>query len=268
MKGKELEKVADKYVRSLEKYCRRIPGSFTIEDIHDLRVDYKRLRAFIRLCREEAHARHLQVPDQLREVYRAAGSVRDHQLFLARIVLFAKVQYALPGFTRCVQQQLFRAKEMLVKRIEKVEWNKARKEIKDELPAVLRDIAIRQFVNRKVAAIHILLIAPDREEDLHEVRKNLKDQLHVTRVFDNDWGIAFPFPPWKEEKPINEMAEKLGEFNDECITLSFLNSECQQNIPAEERNHITNWRNMQLQQIGSDKKRLLEEIRYIPLHSV
>src|SRR5688572_7459944 len=127
-----MKKVADKYLQSLEKYCRRIPGSFTIEDIHDLRVDYKRLRAFTRLCQEEAHTRRLQIPEPLRELYKAAGVVRDHQLFIAKIILFAKVQYALPEFTKCLQQELFKAKEQLVKKIEKVEWEKICKSIKED----------------------------------------------------------------------------------------------------------------------------------------
>jgi CHAD domain-containing protein len=265
MKGKELEKVTDKYVRSLEKYCRNIPGSFTIEDIHDLRVDYKRLRAFIRLCREEAHTQHLQLPDTLRDVYQAAGEVRDNQLFIAKIIVFAKVQYALPTFTKCLQQQLFKAKEQLVKKIEKVDFEKLRKSLKEELPPVLHDAAIRQFVNRKVASIHILFLAAEREEDLHEVRKNVKDLLHVDRVFENDWGIAFPFPAWKNEKPANEMAEKLGDFNDECLTLGFLENDCAKNIPAEECDRIAAWKNMQGQQVETDKKKLLQEIQQLQL---
>lgn len=265
MKGRELEKVADKYLKSLEKYCKRIPGTFTIEDVHDLRVDYKRLRAFIRLCKEEAHTRSLDIPEQLREVYRAAGGVRDHQLFLAKISLFAKVQYALPGFTQCLQQQLFREKEELVKKIEKADWGKIRKSIESALPSVLHDAAIRQFVNRKVASIHILMLAAEKEEDLHEVRKNLKDLIHAARIFDHDLLIPFPFPAWKNEKPIHDMAVKLGDFNDECITLSFLESSCQENIAIEERDSINAWRTMQTQQVEAGKKKLLQEILQLDL---
>jgi CHAD domain-containing protein len=265
MKGKELEKVADKHLRSIEKYCKRIPGTFTIVDIHDLRVDYKRLRAFIRLCKEETHTRSLDMPEPLRELYRAAGSVRDHQLFLAKISLFAKVEYALPGFTQCLQQQLFRKKEELVKKIEKADWGKIRKSIESALPAVLHDAAIRQFVNRKVASIHILMLAAEKEEDLHEVRKNLKDLIHASRVFDQDLLIPFPFPAWKSEKPICDMAEKLGDFNDECITLSFLESTCQENITAEERDSVNAWRTIQCQQVEAGKKKLLQEVLQLDL---
>jgi CHAD domain-containing protein len=268
MKGKELEKIIDKYVRSIEKLCRRIPGSFAIEDIHDLRVDYKRLRAFIRLCCEEPQTKDLQIPDSLRDVYKAAGEVRDHQLFIAKIILFAKVQYALPGFTKCLQQQLFKTKEELVKKIEKVDWDKTHKNIKDELPKILHDTAIRQFVNRKVAGIHILLLAADREEDLHSMRKNLKDLLHVTRVFDHDWIIPFPFPAWKTEKPISDMADKLGDFNDECITLKFLRSECLACVPPEETDNITKWHQMQQKQIEECKKQLLHQVKNTHLQSV
>lgn len=265
MKGKELEKIANSYIRSLEKYCKRVPGSFSIEDIHDLRVDYKRLRAFIRLCLEEKHTQHLQIPNELRDVYKAAGAVRDCQLFIAKITLFAQVQYAIPEFTKCLQQQLFREKENLVSKIEKVSWNKVRKSVKDELPPVLYDVAIRQFVNRKVSGIHILMLAAEREEDLHSARKNMKDLLHGARIFDHDLAVPFPFPAWKEEKPVHDMAEKLGDFNDECLTLSFLDSKCLENIPAEELQHIASWRNMQAQQVDIAKRQLLQEIQKVQL---
>lgn len=265
MKGKELEKICDKYLRSLEKYCKRIPGSFTIEDIHDLRVDYKRLRAFVRLCREEARARDLEIPEQLREIYKAAGNVRDLQLFRAKITLFAKVQYALPEFSQCLHRHLFSKKEELVKKIEKADWGKIRKSILSALPPVLQDAAIRQFVNRKVASVHILMLAAEREEDLHEVRKNLKDLLHGARIFDHDLVIPFPFPAWKNEKPVQDMAEKLGDFNDECITLSFLEKECQENIDGQERDNLNAWRTMQQQQAEAEKKKLLREILQLDL---
>jgi CHAD domain-containing protein len=265
MKRKELEKITGKYLHSLEKYCSMIPGSFAISQIHDMRVDYKRLRAFLRLCREEAHARHLDVPEALRNVYRASGNVRDYQLFLAKIMLFAKVQYALPEFTQCLQQQLFKEKEALVKKIEKVEWGRLRKTIDDAMPEMLHDSAIRHFVNRKVAAIHILQLAAEREEDLHKMRKHLKDLVHVSKIFEQDWSIPFPFPAWQHEQSLIDLTEKLGDFNDECITRSFLESGACENIPGEERNRINTWRNMQAQQLEFAKKRLLHEIQHLHL---
>lgn len=267
MKRKDLQKIADKYTKSLEKSCDHIPGSFAVDDIHDLRVDYKRLRAFIRLCSEEDDARKAAMPDKLRDVYKAAGKVRDAQLFLAKVTLFAKVEYAIPEFTQCLQQELFRDKECLVKKIEDMEWHKLDKSIHSELPSVLHDAAIRAFVNRKVAAIHILLLAAERAKDLHEIRKNLKDLLHVTRVFENDYDVPFPYPAWKDEKAIDQMTDQLGEFNDDCITLSFLECACTENLPESEQHHIATWKNMQSQQVENNKKRLLQEIHRLELTS-
>lgn len=268
MKGKELEKVTGKYVKLLEKYCRNIPGSFTVEDIHELRVGYKRLRAFVRLCNEDARARHLKIAGSITEVYKAAGAVRDLQLFIANIVLFAKVQFALPRFTKCMQLQLFRAKETMVKKIEKVDWDKALKSLKSELPPVLQDATIRQFVNRKVAAIHILQLAAEREEDLHDVRKNVKDLLLVNRVFDHEWGIAFPFPPWKNEKPVNELSEKLGDYNDECIALAFLHDDCSKDLPAEENDKLAIWRKMQKEVVEKEQQKLLQALQQLQLNAI
>jgi|GEM_PF-677188 CHAD domain-containing protein len=268
MKGKELEKIVDKYLRSLEKYCRNIPGSFTVEDIHELRVGYKRLRAFLRLCSEDPRARHLEIPEPLSEVYRAAGAVRDLQLFISNITLFAKVHFLLPEFAKCMNHQLFKAKEQLVKKIEKVDWDKVSKSIKQELPSHLGDSIIRQFVNRNVAGIHILQLAAEREKDLHDVRKKLKDLLLVNRVFEHDWGISFPFPPWKNEKQVNVLAEKLGEFNDECIGQTYLYDDCSNNLPEDENEKLDIWRRMQADLVKQEMKRLMQAVQQLQLEAI
>src|SRR6266498_471691 len=106
MKRQALEEVANKYIHNIEKHSNRLPGSFDAEDIHDLRVGYKKIRAFLRLLQLESHAGDLQLPPPLKSVYQTAGKVRDIQLFLGEIHN-TPVASALPSFINCYKQKLF-----------------------------------------------------------------------------------------------------------------------------------------------------------------
>jgi len=57
----------------LKKYSGQIPGSFGEEDIHELRVEYKKLRAFVRLVKLDKGAGDLKLPGKLKSLYHAAG---------------------------------------------------------------------------------------------------------------------------------------------------------------------------------------------------
>lgn len=222
MKRQALEEVVDKHISNIEKHSDRLPGCFDKEDIHDLRVGYKKTRAFIRLLQLEKDTGDLQVPHKLKAVYQAAGKVRDMQLFLGELHQLPVVQQ-IPNSISHYKRQLFSNKEMAVSTIEAVHFKKVLTTLSDELPQELHDDTVKRFLHQKVAAIHILLLAADDEHDLHSIRKQLKDIIYVIRIFENDWGISFPVKGWNEKK-LSDMASLLGDFNDRCLAISLLQS--------------------------------------------
>lgn len=223
MKRQALEEVVNKHIGSIEKHSDRLPGSFDQEDIHDLRVDYKKTRAFLRLLQLEKNGGNLHMPDKLKAVYQSCGNVRDMQLFLAELQANAVAPDVPVSITRW-HQQLFSYKEQLVATIETVHFKKLLNAITNELPRQLHDETIKKFMHQKVAAIHIVLLAADNENDLHTIRKQVKDIIYNIRIFEHDWGIPFPFSSWKSEEELNDMASSLGNFNDRCLAVSLLQS--------------------------------------------
>jgi CHAD domain-containing protein len=126
MKKAYLADVIKKHGHRIKKYGGQLPGSFEPETIHELRVEYKKLRAFIRLVQMDAGARHLDMSPAIKTVYHAAGRVRDLQLFLPKVQ--ARVEQkniSLSHYQQYLQQRLFRAKEALVKAIENLKTGKA-----------------------------------------------------------------------------------------------------------------------------------------------
>ncbi len=268
MKKRELEAVVHKHGSRIAHYAGQIPGSFSEEDVHELRVEYKKLRSFLRLLQLDTDAgHHLVMPEPIKTMYRIAGTVRDRQLFLILLKTELEKQEAnFTGLLYHLQKELFHAKESLVEAIEVAHIMKGLEELHKKLPAYLQDATIRKFVHRKVAAIQILLLAVDRDEELHAIRKHLKDLIYVIKIFDNDWGLSFPFAAWRSEKTLNDVAVALGEFNDRCIALSFLTDDAFIALDHDERSFLQGWRKTLLMEKEAGRQVLLEAVQKLRLN--
>jgi CHAD domain-containing protein len=267
MKRRELEKVVEKHLKQIEKRSGKVPGSFVEEDIHELRVEYKKLRAFVRLVVLDKDAGDLKLTGKLRSLYHAAGNVRDLDLFIKQVKDSSqKDNQDVPHYIKHLHSDLFAAKEVLVKEIEKAGFVKINKSLLEELPGSLGEDTVRKFVHRKVAAIRLILLAVETEKELHTIRKQLKDITYNIKIFQSDWGLPFPVTAWKSEKQLNDMAVKLGDFNDLVLRILLLKS-VPGNLPAEELEYITNRRKDLQQQAAENKKSLLEQVQQLPLNS-
>lgn len=263
MKKRELERVVDKHVGQMKKFSRAIPGYFVAEDIHELRVSYKKLRAFLRLLHADKFNQSLHIPAKLKSLYHAAGQVRDIQLFLSQI--HTGHDSSAPQYRDSLLHQLFENKEKLVKEIEKTDFEDIAKTIRQHLPSNMRDNTIRKFIHGKVAAIHIILLAVERVNDLHSIRKHLKDIIYNIRIFKNQWGMSFPVVAWKSEKYLFDIAERLGDFNDECLALRFLHNDNSTLLPESELQIIQHWRNDRLQKKEEHQLYLMQQVQQLQL---
>ncbi|HEY8894384.1 MAG TPA: CHAD domain-containing protein [Niastella sp.] len=259
MKRQALEEVVDKHIGDIEKHSKRLPGKFDIEDIHDLRVGYKKARAFIRLLQLEKDTGHLHLPHKLKALYHAAGKVRDMQLFLDELHQ-VPVVLQIPNSLSFYNHQLFTNKEAAVMAIEDVHFKKVLASLTGELPKELHDNTLKKFLHQKIAAIHILLLAADDEHDLHSIRKQLKDIIYVIRIFENDWGISFPIGGY-DEKMLSDMASTLGDFNDRCLAISLLQSGYNHNGNENERPILQDLEKKWQQEKNAQQNELLQKVR-------
>ena len=264
MKRKALEDVIIRHISSMEKHCHRLPGSFDPEDIHDLRVDYKKTRAFLRLLQLDKKTGDMHIPDKLKAVYQNGGKVRDLQLFLAQL----QAMEVVPGLPVCVahwNRQLFTCKEQVVRSIEAVHFKKLLGDITKELPPQLHDDTLKKFIQRKIAAIHIVLLAADNEKNLHTIRKHLKDLIYVSRIYENEWDIPFPISGWKSEKELSDMAATLGDFNDRCLELSLLQSGYSNDCGDDEKDKLQELQKNWQQQKETQQRQLLQQVQALKM---
>jgi CHAD domain-containing protein len=264
MKRKALSAVIIRHISSMEKHCHRLPGSFDPEDMHDLRVNYKKTRAFLRLLQVDKESGDLQVPDKLKAVYQNGGKVRDLQLFLAQLQAM-EVAPALPVCIAHWNRQLFAYKEQTVRSIEAVHFKKLLGDITKELPTHLHNDTLNKFIQRKVAAIHLVLLAADNEKDLHTIRKQLKDLIYVSRIYESEWEIPFPVNNWKSEKELSDLADTLGDFNDRCLEVSLLQSGCSNDCGDEEKYKLQQLQKNCLQQKEIQQQQLLQQVQALKM---
>lgn len=230
MKKPQPARVVRSFGKTIAGYCREIPGGFHVDHIHDLRVAYKKLRSFLRLLQEDD--RLVAMPDELKVIYRSCGTVRDMQLILERLKDWKEI---IPGFLKGIHHDLFQAKELLVIHIEDTSVSKSIKELTAQLPATITEEMVQRFIQRKIATIHILLLALEHEEELHAIRKALKDLVYIKKILETELKFGYAFPEWKNDKKLEDLTTMLGDLNDQYIALSFLNEERLQQAPAEEQ---------------------------------
>ncbi|MBO9200390.1 MULTISPECIES: CHAD domain-containing protein [Niastella] len=260
MKREALEQVIDKHISNIEKHSKKLPGTFDKEDIHDLRVNYKKVRAFLRLLQLEKDAGDLHISDKLKSLYHHCGTVRDWQLFLEELHDVGIVDQ-LPDCMHRWHRQVFTYKEQTVHAIETTHFKKLLHGIIKELPRQLQEDTVKQFMHQKIAAIHILLLAAENEKDLHSIRKQIKDIIYCIRIFKSDWGIPFPFRGWKSEKELNEMASSLGDFNDQCLAISLLQPSYICKCDYKEQHILRNLQINWLHQKEARQRQLLYEVQ-------
>jgi CHAD domain-containing protein len=238
-----LETVIEEHAGELKKLAGRIPGYFDEKDVHDWRVEFKKLRAFLRMITAVVAGHMPLMTSEIKKIYSLAGDIRGLQLFLT----FFNEQpetgtRQFPVYEAMLQHQLFAAKEEFIKRCDIFWFEKELDRWLLMCPEYLSTIIVKQFVQQRVTAMRLIMLAPEPEANLHAYRKHVKDLIYNIRVFTNTWGIPFPVTAWKNERILSSAAEELGNFNDQCSRLSFVEEDYISQLPSEEKNALTELR--------------------------
>jgi len=190
------------------------------------------------------------------------GKIRDRQLCLKRI---KQNERADDGrFRNEVHSLEKKIKELEEKRsgfLTKNEFEAIEEDIIKVLPIASADVLVSGFFKQKLNVINKIASKSElSDQELHNVRKAIKDIIYITRIYRDDLNMPLPFPFWNEAEL--QMAEsfshKLGLFNDTCIALSFLASPeiNKTKMPAHE--HLQVMRRRWLSEKRKLKKRILE----------
>ncbi|MCG2616285.1 CHAD domain-containing protein [Terrimonas sp. NA20] len=212
--------IIDHSLKKIMKYRQNMQRDMAAEDVHQFRVEVKKLRAFPRMISADQRNK-IKIPGRLRDEYRKAGAIRDLQLLTGHTTgAVVKTKYA---------RELDGKRKSLISHAGKtgiIRWiKKADKKIRKGLPQYLPVAVAAKFIEGKLAFTRsITRKRAISNEEMHSVRKNLKDILYdVKNIGENVPAILWELH-WSKEKQefYARLAEDLGKYHDCTIELQKL----------------------------------------------
>lgn len=96
----------------------------------------------------------------------------------------------------------------------------------------------------------------EKDEDIHTIRKHLKDLMYDARILQEEVNNTLDKPFIETEKlhQIDQLAQRLGEFNDMCFAILFLAPENLNEVDEEEKNQL-----LQIQERWLAEKKTLKQ---------
>jgi len=216
--------VMENHRKKIKKLYKKVVKGFDKEEVHDFRVEVKKLRALLRLLFHDRNGKKYKVPKQIKGLYRCTGHIRNLQLQEEKIIQFTFRENVWPAeyiaFLRSKQQSwiLNARKYKGEKPYKRSEENSIKKGMKG-----LDKKIVKSYVEYQRGLIqNILLLEHFEDNDLHQLRKHLKDILYNWKLIKLFLISLLPHFLDKKKK-INAFTIMLGEFQDACMEIEFLN---------------------------------------------
>ena len=238
----EIEHIIHRYFKQFKKLFNKIEKHFAADDIHTFRVEFKKLRAFLRLLGMEiADAENLDMPRNLKEIYTVTGKIRELQLQVLRIGEIINAKEKLPKYRTILKKEIKKFKRELKFWLRHEDLSEMEEKISVHLPVSLKTATIKNFISFKFSNIVALFTGKFiADESLHRIRKNIKDILYVYKIFE-EYRIINMEELFGDKTQYDDailVAEELGKFNDLCIALTLLRPEWLSSVKEEEKKHL------------------------------
>ncbi len=229
MNREHIKHITNNHYRKLKKHIKKVAEDFDVEAIHQFRVEYKKLRAFLRMIsHEHGTAGEIKIPKKLKKGYNISGSIRDLQLQQKRILEATNQELQKPeAYLTILQREIDKLKPELSEIILEKPVTESKKKTDASIPDEFQLNSYRNFVQQKWTAIYTIIVAAHFSEDnIHSIRKNLKDLFYNLKEYvgvDHDI-ISMSIWMAKDENYFIKLLDELGSFQDKCTALALLKS--------------------------------------------
>ncbi len=229
MNREQIKHITNTQYRKIKKHIKKIADDFDMETIHQFRVEYKKLRAFLRmLAAQKGTAGEITVTKKLKKVYTIAGSIRDLQLQQLRITDATKGEQKKPtSYLTLLQKEKDSQKPELSEVLLENPVNDSKKKTDAAIPDEFPLSGFRNFVQHKWAAVHAIIASGHFSDDnVHLIRKNLKDLFYNLKLYTGVEReiLSASILKGKDEKYFDQLLEELGGFQDKCTAIALLRS--------------------------------------------
>ena len=233
MKQKEITEAVENSFKVIDKLFRKILKEFNADDIHDFRVEVKKLRAFLRMAHINDENDNMVIPKLLKTFYGYIGIIRNIQLQKHRLFEY---------ITKCSANTPHEYVDLLDK--EKNYWQEeaidlmadnnfddVKEKIIKQLPGKIGKAQVLKFTQTKLNLLTTLIDSLHDDAEVHTIRKILKDLLYTWNYVQDKSVLPKAISNEEELKSITEI---LGCFRDICIEFEFLQPEYLGKIQTED----------------------------------
>ena len=229
MNKEQIKHITNIHYRKIKKHLKRIAEDFDAEAIHEFRVEYKKLRAILRMiARENETAGELKISKKLKKAYTISGSMRDLQLQQQRILEATKQEPKKPqAYLNLLQKEIDNLKPEQAEICLEDPVAESKKKTNASIPDEFQVTGLHSFIQKKWMAINAIIVSGHFSDDnIHAIRKSLKDLFYNLKIYK---GVEFNILSqriWrgKDEKYFNQHLDELGKFQDKCMAIALLKS--------------------------------------------
>lgn len=268
MYKKEIKNIINNHYRELNKLIKIVNKDFQTESIHQMRVEYKKLRALLRMISDEKHAgQKIKIPTKIKKGYHIAGSIRDLQLQQKSILAITEKETKKPeSYLKLLEQHIKKLRPHFYHiPLEKT----IKKSITKNSVLIVEKIDTihaAKFINSNCMAIMAIIMNRDFSDvNMHEVRKHLKDIFYALQELKApDKETEFnPFAIAKEEMEyFNQLLEELGNFQDACTSIALLDEHYLRKIISDNRKILMKIKETLIANKFTIKNNLINKLQY------
>jgi len=220
MRKKKLLELLERDIDKLNDLSKAILPSFDPEDIHKLRTETKRFRAFLRLITTDDQQPKVKLSKKYKDLYHIAGNIRDTQLMQQRI---SKWKVKLPTYLDKLQANIDLQKHFWEKHYDKEILKDLKNKIVVQKLQSFDPQTFKDFFNSKLKNIYEVVHHEPDNEQIHEYRKEVKDMMYNTKLAEKEWEEAYDTLKHFPLEELQELSDALGSYNDDRIMLDRIN---------------------------------------------
>lgn len=224
---KQISHIAGNHFSKLKKQAKKIMEKFCAEEIHQFRVEFKKLRAFLQMLSvADESAGKLKVSKNLKKFYKIAGAIRDLQLQQQRIKdIYARESKKPIAYLQILENEIELVKKELREIFSADLVNECKMKTARELPQQFTLENFNKYAKQKWNIIRSIIISRQwGDDDIHFIRKILKELFYNLEIYEGLEYNVLSTSLWKGKTKLymDTLINDLGIFRDQCTAIALL----------------------------------------------
>lgn len=227
MYQEQLQYIINNQFRVLRKYIKKIMKDFDEEDLHQFRVGYKKLRAFVRmLSMKHKEKANNNISKKLKKCYQIVGAIRDLQLQDQRILEATQEDTAKPDtYLQLLRKEIAQWKTLFMNTYSKRTISESKRKTVAFIPDRFPLTGFNNFKKDRWNTIYTMIESRNFSDDnLHAIRKSLKDLYYNQQLYEaiTNRKLSIGIQKGKDTPWFDKLLDDLGRYQDLRVAMSLL----------------------------------------------